>query len=287
MVEVKVKEIQKQILQRKNIIIHGDLDGILSYALLKNINPDIQLIGIYDLKDLLLFNQSKINVQNTLFLDLDMTYDNFFSIGHHMQLFYNHSTCNINPNSLWQIQNFSQKYPFNTFIFLLFLFDIPLSVFDFETICLFYNTDSVIYNCKKYSKNVQFWDSLLNTNIYEQFKKRESQILEGIERFKKKLGVNKQGFPQFKIDLKQRDKYEKLFQYIREKFNVDLSILTDKNVPLYFFNKTYRLEYTVSHRSMLEQIINEFQKEGKKILSHSWTYQSTVNITYLCISKNT
>ncbi|MFH0948398.1 MAG: hypothetical protein V1833_05305 [Elusimicrobiota bacterium] len=113
--------------KNQKIIISPDVDGILSALFMSNYF-NWQVVGFYDGKDLAI--KQDVNIDDCIFLDMDIYRENIRSCGHHMVLYNkknippnwnNYSNC-INPNIIRGFDaynDFQEKYPFATIHFLL------------------------------------------------------------------------------------------------------------------------------------------------------------------------
>lgn len=258
----KMDKCKTQWFNRDNVVIHNDLDGMISFALLKKYNNKKTLVGFYDLSKIVLFQN--VNLDEILFLDLDM--DNYFCIGHHKKIYYSDKA--LNPNNLVQFSDYTNKYPFNTFMFLMYLLDISMEDLSPLQRCLIFTADSVAYNILNYSKNVQQWDKLLKLNSIQSYQMEREYVGRVAERLRKLTGEKKE-YPQFKFAVEDKEKTTKYLKFVEEVFKMDLQIPLNYNIEL-----VIKGEKKTGDKESFQNIVKD-----ENILSHSLIYRNTVSYT--------
>jgi hypothetical protein len=102
------------LLHSLKLVISPDIDGFISSRLLQEWNPNYVVVGTYD-KNVLTLAEG-VDPIECLFLDCDMNRSDLVSIGNHMRLTEgdNMSTKSFNPNVFFNVNKYSDKYPFAT-----------------------------------------------------------------------------------------------------------------------------------------------------------------------------
>ncbi len=153
------------------MIISNDLDGFCSAVLMHHLK-NWQIVGFYDSESVWIANDEENGsslpapcslLNNLVWLDLDIADSRCRSIGHHI-LTQNSSDVpvgfanSLNPNLELGIarQDFTKKYPFSTFVFLLWLFQFEKPISETAK-SLFLHADSVWINAQLYRENVNRW----------------------------------------------------------------------------------------------------------------------------------
>lgn len=265
MLKINTNDIM-QWMSKKYIVTHNDLDGLISFALLKKCFNDKQIIGFYDLNKIVLFDNVELN--DILFLDLDM--ENLQCIGHHKKLYYSEKT--LNPNYLVQFDSYYNKYPFNTFMFLMYLFNI--SVVDLPPLqrYLMFVADSVAYNIITYTDNTKKWDKLLRTKVLESFQDEGEEIQKITEKLRRFTGESKE-YPQFKFSVNDKKTILKYCNFIQEVFEMDW------NIPQLDIKLTIQGEKKTSDKENFIKFVRN--QKNNEIISHSLIYKDTVSFTQL------
>lgn len=156
-------------------IVNPDIDGLLSYALLRSINSNLEIGGFYE-------NEHQILVAERLadlfraeraasfpsFLSIENDLLIMDSIGQHFCLLASPGVVRINPNMMRfglaehigierYTENFRSKYPFSTVFFLWVLLG-RTSFTDKELIGLLYPDSAILKSfAQKYRENVDAW----------------------------------------------------------------------------------------------------------------------------------
>jgi hypothetical protein len=148
---------QKQILDTlshsNKIIISPDIDGMTSARLLEAFNGSV-VVGTYDKN--VLVTADGIDPKECLFVDCDMNSSDLVSIGNHQRLSSgdNMSSKSFNPNVYYDINKYTDKYPFAT----AFLISFATRVTTSETIQAYMSyADSTYKNLVNYSENMHNW----------------------------------------------------------------------------------------------------------------------------------
>ena len=141
----------------RDLIISPDIDGLTSARLLEDFNGS-RVVGTYDKNVMTLMDG--IDPKQCLFVDCDMNRAEYVSIGNHMRLMEdNIASESFNPNVYYQVNKYSDKYPFATAFLISFATGVPTS---HETKLSMAYADSTYKNLVSYSDNMNKWHSRMN-----------------------------------------------------------------------------------------------------------------------------
>lgn len=154
------------------VIVSPDVDGVLSFYLvreyLKKQGVAATLVGQYDSKAITAFQSEPINIEQTLFLDLDVRFAKHAIGQHYLGEVTVPEKTYFNPNAFFGIQTaYSSKYPFGT-AHLLFWALFPTEKDRLTTFPILKNrfslarslivhADSTYSNCHYYHRNAMEW----------------------------------------------------------------------------------------------------------------------------------
>ena len=161
--------ILKEFRERKYLVTNSDLDGILCASLLCKYFPNLTLGGFTNSKDKI-WVKNEVDKTNSVYLDIFVTTPETLSIDNHIIGFDSeeiYSDLKINPNIIRNrnLQNYTAKYPFSTFIFILKILETkynPLNI-DIETIIGQTNNGENVY---AWEILLRADDTLSNTFLY-------------------------------------------------------------------------------------------------------------------------
>lgn len=299
-------------IENEELVIHTDIDGILSGLYL--LNKGAKIVGMYDLERFhFIDNESKKNLKNHIYIDLDIDYKEVKSFGHHINARLNKNSFNLNHvfNLDADLEKlFSNKCPLNTIILLYALYDEKPKTD--EEIALMVYADSVILNYEKYTENMTNWLRLLGQDeildalenrIEVLYKIIEEKIKPTLERsyslnnHKQNLNGDVRKFPQCNnlIDFKKKtfvNDISVIFELSKEILNFE-----SEGFPLIFpenekFVKNYRMVYN-AEKELYEKenitinfersLTKDFQRAIKEVkehfVSHSFTYSNALQVT--------
>jgi hypothetical protein len=163
----------------KNVIMGDDLDAALSTILYLRKNPQARLVGIYAGYRKLFYqaNLTKTEVENCIYIDLDIYHAPCRSLGHHIVrmdesniLQGYQQSCNVNELEKRSLsKGFSRKYPLATIHFLLWLYNEAIPDTEYAE-SLIWLADSSFINGQshKFQHNVGHWVTDLMTSWYVQ-----------------------------------------------------------------------------------------------------------------------
>jgi hypothetical protein len=150
-----------------NLVLSPDVDGVLSACLLAHYlwgkhNVATHIVGTYNGRCIRSVNNvSARELCNAVWLDLDTRFTEVrTSVGNHFLGPVRVAPGSFNPNALFQIERFQDKYPFGTAHLLLFgpLRGIHIPNADLPSAqAIFAHADSCFYVCERYRKNAARW----------------------------------------------------------------------------------------------------------------------------------
>lgn len=176
-----LSNLEEKLKEKQYIITNTDLDGFFSAVALKHIFPHLELGGFANSRDKIWFLDGVVNKQNSVYLDIFMSHKDILCIDNHIiapnpTVTFNENK--INPNILRNrtLVNYYQKYPFGTFVWLIWLFGEKSFPYDFNMEIgdnvklweLLLRADDALTSTFIYSKNAQDWWNFLlkgNNNI--------------------------------------------------------------------------------------------------------------------------
>jgi len=159
--------------KKRPFIISCDYDGIICASFLNHyLNWD--LVGYYDYTSIWLSNKAIEHKKQIIWVDLNILPNTGKSIGVHIVSRNNKyptgSTTSCNPNILMNItsNDFKNKFPFSTLIFLLWLHNIKYYNNIFAKL-LILHSDNTWMKMQKYPRNINFWTNCLSDFKWELF----------------------------------------------------------------------------------------------------------------------
>ena len=160
-------------LSKKNcsFIISSDYDGLICASFLHHYF-NWQLTGYYDYNSIWLSDAAIKNKNNLIWVDLNILPIMGKSLGGHIvsidKKIPNGFKTSCNPNILLNLthENFSNKFPFSTLIFLLWIFNIQIKNNNMARL-LALHSDNSWMKIQKYSKNINSWIKILEDYNWE------------------------------------------------------------------------------------------------------------------------
>lgn len=139
---------------RQYLIIHNDLDGVISAAIWTLLNPRTRVVGVYDLDTIVLFEDIKLKDNDDLmYLDLDICRKGYTSIGHHF-IHKDFKGTPYNPNYFNFVDVITNKYPYSCAFWLIDYYEVPVSS---RIIKMLWVVDGSVENYYKYTRNCKWW----------------------------------------------------------------------------------------------------------------------------------
>ena len=146
----------------KKLIISPDIDGFMTAKLINRYNGSI-VVGAYD-KNILTIADG-VDPEECLFVDCDMNRQGFVSIGNHMRLLSdNMSTKSFNPNVHFNVETYTDKFPYATCFLITFATGLATSDLDKNRMAY---ADSTYKNLEKYGRNMKNWSTRIYHNEVE------------------------------------------------------------------------------------------------------------------------
>ena len=154
-------------LREKNrpFIISSNYDGIICASFLSHY-LNWKLVGYYDYNNIWLSDHAVKNKKNIIWVDLNILPETGKSLGGHIVFlddkYPKGLLTSCNPNILAKInaENFKNKFPFSTLIFLLWLHDIKIT--DQIAKLFVLHSDNSWMKIQKYKENISFWTDMLS-----------------------------------------------------------------------------------------------------------------------------
>ena len=268
--------------ESSSIVVNTDLDGIFSAALIRSVNPNLEISGLTDSHTKLFYTNEKLKndleyKKNALFLDLYVTNESIRCIDQHIVSFDEPIEMDnkINPNVTYKIgcNKYFSKYPFSTSLYILFLLkknniiiyiNFDEKIFDDVTLCdLLLRCDSSLKNNITYKPNVKKWFNILNSSddikeIYERYIiYDDKEIIEKTNKIdlflKKSFGCFESGG--FELSLKNKNIFQDYVNFIFNFFNDKIDIIDifhtkifkeEKNMKITEINKNIDLSNVFS-----------------------------------------
>ena len=142
-------------LKERNVhmVTHNDFDGLLTALIFHHV-LGWKLVGLYDLEKLWISKDFKGNLEDIVYVDLDVTKMGCRSIGHHMVA---DISDHLNLNHLFGVgtKDYYWKFPLSTALFLFWLYEIPFNSPMSKLMLI--HSDSVWLSHKNYTDNVENW----------------------------------------------------------------------------------------------------------------------------------
>jgi len=147
--------------KNRQFIISADYDGLICAGFLHHY-LDWELVGYYNFEHIWISKEGLKNKSDLIWVDLNILPSQGKAIGGHIITLDGHiphgfmSSCNPNILAGISAENFNQKYPFSTILFLYWLHKIVLSDKIMEK-ALLLHADAVWLKMQKYPKNIENW----------------------------------------------------------------------------------------------------------------------------------
>tara|TARA_B100000700_G_scaffold284142_1_gene337120 strand:+ start:71 stop:979 length:909 start_codon:yes stop_codon:yes gene_type:complete len=152
--------------KKRYFIISADYDGAICASFLKHY-LQWNLVGYYNFNSIWLSQKALDNKKELIWVDLNILPLSSRSIGGQIVSF-KHETpqgfktsCNANILANITNENFTQKFPFSTLLFLMWIHNIDFKMSDIGRL-LILNSDNTWMKIQKYFKNVNWWKTFLS-----------------------------------------------------------------------------------------------------------------------------
>ena len=273
------------------IVLSLDIDGILSFLLLKKFKPELEIYGEYqNLSTLRLVD----NAPDLFFLDHDVS--TYPSMGHHIELkdlvdeskFYN---LNLDYEPYVRTKDFRIKCPFSTVILDMIYFDEVkdyvrhlVEMNDIKTLSWLLYADNFTSIYKNYNRNATSWLEYYNLGFLSDFIEanherlyRNTAIiadnLKDIYGFKEKNRRNENTGYQYFVQEVPEESREKLVKFL----SGILGIKEHIKFPKFEYSKTMEVGvFDISDSAVYRELVNR----KNEIFSHALIYGNEVSVTF-------
>ncbi len=252
--ENMINSILKTLEYSKHLIVSPDIDGFTSARLLEAFNGSV-VVGTYD-KNVLVTAEG-VDPKECLFVDCDMNRSDLVSIGNHQRLSSgdNMSSKSFNPNVHYEINTYTDKYPFATAFLISFATRVPTS--EITQLYMAY-ADSTYKNLQNYLPNMNNWRERMTHTEIDRVFSLSSNDLQKLQKLEEKYPV--QGFVSKRLG---KEKYI-------EQMNQALNSEGIKHLPM-VSGKKY-LSDKVGRTTVL--------KYNQDIISYAEIYGGEYSVTY-------
>jgi len=152
--------------KNKKFIISADYNGVICASFLTHI-LDWELVGYYDLESLWVSEENTKNYNDIIWVDLNILPKQGRAIGGHIVSLDEQTPkgfqTSCNPNLLLGLssENFKNKFPFSTLIFLLWLHNYQIRKTLVARLLVLHSDDTWL-KCQQYNDNVDSWMKILS-----------------------------------------------------------------------------------------------------------------------------
>lgn len=262
----------------QKMIVHNDIDGILTAMFFKQY-LNWEVAGVYDLNKINVSTKESINMKDFKYVDLDVTFADYCSIGHH--IIGPEIESHLNVNHIFNVddKNYNSKFPLSTVLFLYWLYEVDLPN-DFLQNVFLLHSDSTYKNYTNYKNNVTNWvetlgmESLLDILNHKDFKMvHETQVLPNTYSYNKQSSYTvNNGIATISESRRDLNDYLK---YLCSVFNFNLlQFPTDMTREKPFNRKQIEIQKG-EFNSKLENL-----KTQATIFSYSLKYSNVIDISY-------
>ena len=280
--------------KKRSFIISADYDGAICASFLRH-HLKWDLVGYYNFNSIWLSKKALDNKKELIWVDLNILPLSGRSIGGQIVSLRDETpngfktSCNANILADITNENFNQKFPFSTLLFLMWIHNIDLKMSDIGKL-LILNSDNTWMKIQKYKENVSWWKTLLSDYNWDKlFQNVDSETYES--------QIDQHLYPKLKY-IDAISGYSKLTsKYLKIKsresiFNPDWD--TDIILKLFDLFASHlnwtppdlpniikriegkRYKYPISHVNALG--LNTFMKKNK-VFSYAITNPSNLNYT--------
>ena len=280
--------------KKRSFIISADYDGAICASFLRH-HFKWDLVGYYNFNSIWLSKKALDNKKELIWVDLNILPLSGRSIGGQIVSLRDETpngfktSCNANILADITNENFNQKFPFSTLLFLMWIHNIDLKISNIGKL-LILNSDNTWMKIQKYKENVSWWKTLLSDYNWDKlFQNVDSETYES--------QIDQHLYPKLKY-IDAISGYSKLTsKYLKIKsresiFNPDWD--TDIILKLFDLFASHlnwtppdlpniikriegkRYKYPISHVNALG--LNTFMKKNK-VFSYAITNPSNLNYT--------
>lgn len=262
----------------QKMIIHNDLDGILTGMFFYHF-LGWKVVGVYDLEKIVITEDFQGTLNDVIFVDLDVTYKEYKSLGHHIVGKESHNHLNVNMIFNVNENNYTSKFPLSTALFLYWLYEKPLPNKLIPLLFLLH-ADSTWKNHIDYTANVENWLNKLDMGCLisvmkgPNFKENiEKYVIPNTYDWNNQCGYYiKDGKAHFKKSDKDFQEYlnclAKVFDFKPMQMPTNLSR-----------SKTFK-RVQVDINNNFADVLKRL-KEEKEVFSYSLKYRNKLDVSYI------
>jgi hypothetical protein len=294
---MEYKNLIEEINNRTGVVTNTDIDGVLSAALLCRLFPHLNIVGFTN-SDNNIFLSENFKKETLIYLDIFMCDKDVLSIDNHIvdsKLYPIDNPLKINPNLFHNVyyENYTDKYPFSTFIFLLSLFNTNMFELDIDVEIgktakgevvflweLLLRADDTLLNTYKFKRNTSnWWPRLLNNSNNPLLHSLYNKVCE-VKDINNALAI-KEKVQRFLLETFsiKKDGFKNMEDFNFEDFFKFFSSLMGYKSPLPKLDKKYFLKSEKKHVSELEGLKTKYNIKTLAIID-----KNTVSFSY--IDKN-
>jgi len=263
----------------QKMIIHNDLDGILTGMFFYHF-LGWKVVGVYDLEKIVITEDFQGTLNDVIFVDLDVTYKEYKSLGHHIVGKESHNHLNVNMIFNVNENNYTSKFPLSTALFLYWLYEKPLPNKLIPLLFLLH-ADSTWKNHIDYTANVENWLNKLDMGCLisvmkgPNFKENiEKYVIPNTYDWNNQCGYYiKDGKAHFKKSDKDFQEYlnslAKVFDFKPMQMPTNLSR-----------SKTFKRVQVDINNSNFADVLKRL-KEEKEVFSYSLKYRNKLDVSYI------
>lgn len=263
----------------QKMIIHNDLDGILTGMFFYHF-MGWKVVGVYDLEKIVITEDFQGTLNDVIFVDLDVTYKEYKSLGHHIVGKESHNHLNVNMIFNVNENNYTSKFPLSTALFLYWLYEKPLPNKLIPLLFLLH-ADSTWKNHIDYTANVENWLNKLDMGCLisvmkgPNFKENiEKYVIPNTYDWNNQCGYYiKDGKAHFKKSDKDFQEYlnslAKVFDFKPMQMPTNLSR-----------SKTFKRVQVDINNSNFADVLKRL-KEEKEVFSYSLKYRNKLDVSYI------
>lgn len=262
----------------QKMIIHNDLDGILTGMFFYHF-LGWKVVGVYDLEKIVITEDFQGTLNDVIFVDLDVTYKEYKSLGHHIVGKESHNHLNVNMIFNVNENNYTSKFPLSTALFLYWLYEKPLPNKLIPLLFLLH-ADSTWKNHIGYTANVENWLNKLDMGCLisvmkgPNFKENiEKYVIPNTYDWNNQCGYYiKDGKAHFKKSDKDFQEYlnslAKVFDF--EPMQMPTNLSRSKTF------KRVQVDINNNFADVLKRL-----KEEKEVFSYSLKYRNKLDVSYI------
>ena len=166
--------------KKRHFIISADYDGLICASFLSHY-LNWNLVGFYDFNSIWLSEEAKKNKKKIIWVDLNILPKSGKSVGGQIvsingetPIGFN-TSCNANILANISANNFKNKFPFSTLLFLMWLHNVEYNKKDIGQL-LILHSDNTWMKIQKYPQNVNYWTKVLTQYKWKKLFKNINEL---------------------------------------------------------------------------------------------------------------